>query len=281
MSHLSGDDGAIGDADENLDQIKRDGRLSMPKYTHEERMKAVQLYIKYDCSPSAVIYELGYPSRNMLTGWYREYIATGKLRSESNNNNSKYTEEQRKTAVTYYLEHGRSISRTIKALGYPKKTAICDWLNADVTCDKRKWHCKADGSVVKCTIEQKEQAVKDYCTGKSTPTKIARAFGINPNTVYTWKRKMLGQETNIQMPRKKDIKTADSVISEVESLDKLRSEKESLAKQVKDLEKDIYRLQLERDILEKASEILKKDRGISLKTLTNREKAVLIDVLRH
>ena len=28
-------------------------------YSYEERMRAVQLYIQYDCSPSAVIYELG------------------------------------------------------------------------------------------------------------------------------------------------------------------------------------------------------------------------------
>ncbi len=253
----------------------------MPAYTYEERMKAVQLYIRYDCSPSAVIHELGYPSRNMLTTWYREYIATGKLYSERSIRNSKYTKEQRETAVAYYLEHGRSISRTVKALGYPKKTALSDWLNADLPGDKRKWHCKAGGSVVKCTTEQKEQAVKDYCTGKSTPTEIAGEYGINPNTVYTWKRKLLGQETNSHMPRKKDIQPADAVIGDVESLSKLRSEKEVLAKQVQDLEKDIYRLQMERDILEKAGEILKKDRGISLKTLSNREKVVLIDALRH
>ncbi len=253
----------------------------MPAYTYEERMKAVRLYIQYDSSPSAVIHELGYPSRNMLTAWYREYMAAGKLPGKNNLRKSKYTEEQRKTAVAYYLEHGRSISHTIKALGYPKQTALSDWLNADLPGDKRKWHCKASGSVVKCTAEQKEQAVKDYCTGKSTPTEIAGAYGINPNTVYTWKRKLLGQETRNQMPRGKDIKTTDTAVSDVESLIELRSEKEVLAKQVQALEKDIYRLQLERDILEKAGEILKKDRGICLKTLTNREKAVLIDSLRH
>src|SRR5450756_2692729 len=53
-----------------------------------------------------------------------------------------------------------------------------------------------------------------------------------------------------------------------------------MAKKRKDLEKDVYRLQLERDILEKAGEVLKKDRGIHLETLTNRDKAVVIDALR-
>ena len=37
---------------------------------------------------------------------------------------------------------------------------------------------------------------------------------------------------------------------------------------------------MQKDILEKAAEIIKKDRGINLKNLTNKEKAILIDALR-
>ena len=75
-------------------------------------------------------------------------------------------------------------------------------------------------------------------------------------------------------------KTPTEVAKNGKDIDSLRAEKESLEQKVKDLEKDVYRLQLERDILEKAGEILKKDQGISLETLTNREKAVVIDALR-
>lgn len=32
-------------------------------YTYEEKKKAVDLFIKYDLSPAAVIHELGYPSK--------------------------------------------------------------------------------------------------------------------------------------------------------------------------------------------------------------------------
>ena len=51
-------------------------------YSYEARMKAVQLFIQYDYSSSAVIHELGYPSRGMLYYWYKEYIETGALRSD-------------------------------------------------------------------------------------------------------------------------------------------------------------------------------------------------------
>ena len=86
-------------------------------YSYEDRMKAVQLYVKYDMNMAVVIRELGYPSRGMLYNWYREFESDGALRNDNERGHSKYTVEQRKQAIQYYLEHGRSISRTIKALG--------------------------------------------------------------------------------------------------------------------------------------------------------------------
>ena len=53
-------------------------------------------------------------------------------------NHTKYTAEQRKAAVQYYIEHGRSVGKTIKALGYPKKTLLCQWLKEDLTPNQRK-----------------------------------------------------------------------------------------------------------------------------------------------
>ncbi|NLX27103.1 MAG: IS3 family transposase [Lentisphaerae bacterium] len=244
-------------------------------YSYEDRMKAVQLYIQYDCCPSAVIYELGYPSRNRLTDWYKEYKVTGTLRSDDMLGHSKYSKVQRKQAVENYLEHGRSVSRAIKALGYPGKTVLCEWLNEDIPGYKRRWRCKVNSALVKCTPEQKEQAVIDYCAGNKTPTEIAKSYGVSPNAVYSWKKKLLSKG---YADMKKE--TPAETVENEKSIDILRTEKEALEQKVKDLERDVYHLQLERDILEKAGEILKKDQGISLVTLTNREKAVVIDVLR-
>jgi putative transposase len=42
-------------------------------YSREKKMKAVELYIKYDLSASAVIHELGYPDRKTLIAWYKAY----------------------------------------------------------------------------------------------------------------------------------------------------------------------------------------------------------------
>lgn len=217
----------------------------------------------------------------MLYNWYKEYIETGALRSNDMLRNTKYSKEQRKQAVEYYLKHGRSISRTIIALGFPGKTALREWLNEDVPEYKQRQHCKTNSYMVKCTLEQKEQAVIDYCAGNKSPTDISKAYGVSPNAIYGWKKKLLGEGCKAKMPKGKETAQVVTPSKDSEDITKMFAEKECLESQVKELERDVYRLQLERDILEKAGEILKKDQGISLVTLTNREKAVLIDALRQ
>lgn len=252
----------------------------MSKYTNEERRKAVELLIKYDLSIHAVRCELGYPSRTMLYQWYKEYQETGDFEKERRPN-KKYSSEQRRIAVEYYVEHGRSISRTIKALEYPGKTRLSEWLNEDLPKDLRRWNCKSDNSAVKYTQEQKEEIVTAYCVKQYTPKQITETYGVCPGTLYTWKKQLLGQEKNRAMPKTSRVHFAHESNPSGETIDNLRLEKEALEQKVHELQKDIYKLQLERDILEKASEILKKDRGINLKILTNREKAELIDALRN
>lgn len=77
-------------------------------YSYEERLKAVELYIKYNNNSAAVIRELGYPNRGTLRLWVKEFNQEASLH-EKYKDKSKYSDEQRKYAVNYYLEHGRSI----------------------------------------------------------------------------------------------------------------------------------------------------------------------------
>src|SRR5690606_2153936 len=58
------------------------------------------------------------------------------------------------------------------------------------------------------------------------------------------------------------------------------SERAELEQQLEALRREIRRLQLEKDMLNKANELLKKDLGINRQFLTNREKTQLVDALR-
>ena len=43
-------------------------------YSRQQRDRAVDLYIKYECCAADAIHELGYPSKEALRMWYRERL---------------------------------------------------------------------------------------------------------------------------------------------------------------------------------------------------------------
>lgn len=71
-----------------------------------------------------------------------------------------------------------------------------------------------------------------------------------------------------------------SVSDPKQSQTELLTENAKLVKERDKLLQEVHQLQLEKDILEKAAEIIKKGRGITLDSLRNREKAIVIDALR-
>ena len=46
-------------------------------YSKKEKLKAIKLYIKYNKKSSTVRRELGYPTKNALRNWYKDYITNG------------------------------------------------------------------------------------------------------------------------------------------------------------------------------------------------------------
>ena len=74
----------------------------------------------------------------------------------------------------------------------------------------------------------------------------------------------------------------DSLNEQIQK-DKIKAncEIDSLKGEIAKLQKDIYQLRMEKDILEKAAELIKKDQGIDINALTNKEKAIIINALRN
>lgn len=243
-------------------------------YSFEQRIKAVQLLIQYDMSYSAVMHELGYPSSTeSLRSWYSEYKLQGELHKKYDKKN-KYSYEDKRKAVDYYLEHGKCISRTCKKLGYPCRILLKEWI--DELAPEQKKYCIRPVSGVNLTDEEKKQATVDLCVRTSSADEVAKKHGVSRCALYSWKKKLLPERSIQKLPRKKN--DAGKATETVESL---KNEIDLLKDQAADLQQQIYRLQLEKDILEKATEILKKDQGIRLDILKNREKAMVIDALRE
>ena len=232
-------------------------------YSHEDRMKAVELYIKYDLSIADTVRELGYPNRKMLVRWYKEYQETGELHRQYKKQ-PRYTPEQMQAAVDYYLNHGRSVSRTVRTVGYPSRATLREWID-ELAPGKRKSNIKRS-SGVQFSEEQKKSAVIELCSREGAAASVAEQLGTSRCSLYKWKKELLGKEDGEGMGESRQ--------------PTLPNDRDRLLAKIESLDKQIYRKQLELDILNKAAELAKKEQGIDPRKLANKEKAGLIDALR-
>lgn len=60
-------------------------------YSYEERIRAVKLYIKLGKRIGPTIWQLGYPTKNSLKGWHREYERNRDLQVGYVRSSGKYT----------------------------------------------------------------------------------------------------------------------------------------------------------------------------------------------
>ena len=226
-------------------------------YSREEKIRAVELFVKYDLSPASVIRELGYPCRATLYAWHKEYLANG-CDMPSVNNYLRYTEEQRRAAVDHFFEHGRCLARTTRALGYPSQELLAAWIDELEPGRRPK---RTD--TARIPEEVKQKAVIDLVVREGAAKDISDELGVERATLYNWKRRLLDEEVPCKLQRKKDDRSIEELEEYAESL-----------------RRDIGRLELQRAILEGTVELLGKDPGADPGMLTNREKTILVESLR-
>lgn len=239
-------------------------------YSYEDRIRAVKFYINCGYNAAYTVLKLGYPDACSLKHWYREYTQANDLH-HGRKKVSKFTDKEKRDAVDYYFNHDNNALKTVKALGYPSRPLLVQWVN-ELRPEEGERRCKSFKSHVRCSQEEKIQAVMESCKGNLKVLQIAEIYGVTPSAVSVWRKELLGEGRTLIM---------DNPSAKDRGVEQLLHEKAELEAKVKCLEHDVYKLQLERDVLEKAGDILKKERGISLENLTNREKVLLIDALRN
>ena len=72
-------------------------------YSYEDRIRAVKLYIRLGKRTGATLRQLGYPTKNALKSWHREFEQGRDLPLGYALSSSKYSNEQKKVAVEHYL----------------------------------------------------------------------------------------------------------------------------------------------------------------------------------
>ena len=210
------------------------------------RIRAVRLYIKLGRRTAATIRQLGYPTKNALKSWHREYERYADLPAGYVRSKSKYTDEQKKVAVEHYLRHDRCIAATLKALGYPGRGTLTAWIDELCPETRKRVVGKAAGCLP-CPRVRKQEAVIALCTRQATARAVAQKLGVSRPTLYKWKNQLLGREVPTFMKRHNDSQP--------------KPERAELERQRELLRRDIRQLQLEHDLLKKAHEIIQKRSG--------------------
>ena len=218
-------------------------------YSYEDRLRAVRLYIKLGKRIGLTIRQLGYPTKNALKAWYGEYALCRGLPA-GYERQSRYSRVHKQWTIEHYLEHGRCIAATIKSLGYPSRSLLSEWLQEP--------HPQARPRVVgrsqELAPEAKQSAVIALYMRQASAQAVADDVGVSRGSPYKWKNQLLGHEAPAPIRRQQDAPARSD-----------QAERER---------------QLEKDVLKKASKLLKKELGIDRQHLTNREKTQLVDALR-
>ena len=235
-------------------------------YSLEEKMYALDVLKKLKGNTRAAVRVLGYPSRTALLQWQAEFCETGEIHSKSKYK-PRYSETEIQFAVEYYMTHGMNISRTVKDIGYPCRQVLSKWIESRYP-EKESAILKGT-TLLKYSYNEKIEAVVTLCCRDGSAETIVNNTGISRTSLYNWKKQLLPKVSTSMSKESKNIPAKANL-----QINELKNE-------VKELQSQIRRLQMEKDALEKATEIIKKAKGINLQTLSNSEKAIIIDALRE
>ena len=236
-------------------------------YSYEDRLRAVKLYYKLGQRMNATLRQLGYPTKNSLKAWCAEFADKNDLRTGYRRQKWQYDDQQKRRAVDHYVEQGHCLIHTIRCLGYPSRETLRAWIR-ELRPEFGKTITGSAVDNVPRSRSEKQYAVMALNTRAGPAKKVADAVGVSRETLYNWHHQLLSHAPLKPMTKKKDEVPLDH-------------QREALLQERAELETQNRRLRMENAILEKASELIKKDAGVNPLGLTSQEKTKVVDALRN
>lgn len=190
---------------------------------------------------------------------------------------SKYTDRQIKRALKLF-QQTNSVSTTVRILGYPSRNQLYKWIKEEKLPPKKRKEperiTNPPNHPRNPSIEVKLDAIKRCFENGECVRYVSKDIGYSQTIIYKWrdrylKEGVLGLMNTRQIKSKqKSNTTTHAELTEVPT------------QEIEELKKQMMEMQLEIDILKETINVLKKDPGIDQTTLSNKEKAVIIDALK-
>ena len=165
-----------------------------------------------------------------------------------------------------------SVTKAVRKMGYPTRRTMYCWIHNENKAKPPRKSLKLVNTELhprNPSAALKMEAIhRCFELGESVQS-VSEDIGYTRASIYTWRRKYL-QKGAAALMDTKDIKRGP-----------LNDGSLSSSEDVSDLKKQIAGLQMEVDILKETINVLKKDPGADLTTLTNREKTAVIGALKN
>lgn len=183
-----------------------------------------------------------------------------------------FTEEQVAKALETFHDL-KSATKTVRVLGYPSTKQLYKWMKKErqPRQEQRKRHelVNTPEHPAHAPIRVKLDAIHRCYEMGEPMLSVAKDIGYTYASIYYWyqnykKYGLMGLQNKRQPTNRKRAK-----------------EKELASDDAKALNEKIRSLQLEVDILKETLNIIKKDPGVDLSALRNREKTQLVNALRN
>lgn len=151
-------------------------------YSYDDRLRAVRLFIKLDKRVGLTIRQLGYPTKNALKAWHRAFEQRQDL-PMAYRREPKYTPAQRQLAVDHFIDNGRCLAVTMKALGYPCRSLLAGWIR-DAYPGQRPRVGQAREAL---SPQARQSGVIALCLRKGSAQAVALELGVSRPSLYNWR----------------------------------------------------------------------------------------------
>lgn len=184
-----------------------------------------------------------------------------------------YSKEQKEKALKLYDKY-HSVTKVIRELGYPEsRQGLYLWIRQRNNPPKEKAPRKRINNSPEHprhpSVNTKLEILNRCFTNGENVQLVSEDTGYSRASIYTWRRKYLTEGPTALMNEHDDPRGD------------LKEGSPSSSGEIELLKQQIQDMKLEIDILKETINVLKKDPGVNMSPLKNREKAVIVDALKE
>lgn len=133
-------------------------------------------------------------------------------------------------------------------MGYPHRDMLCAWIQ-EIRPDllsRKQGSCKKDSCLIRYTKEEKYSIVEEWMTSNIPVYRVAAKYRVSKATISKWKCLILGKDSKVPMRKNEEHWLTEKTKADLQS-------------EIVRLQAENHMLRMERDALQKASELLKSE----------------------